>query len=52
MHNEAMIASKSRSLLQVRDLKVAYGGIQALKGIDLDVTPGELVALNGSNGAG
>ena len=47
-----MIASKPRSLLQVRDLKVAYGGIQALKGIDLDVAPGELVALIGSNGAG
>lgn len=47
-----MIASKSKSLLQVRDLKVAYGGIQALKGIDLDVAPGELVALIGSNGAG
>ncbi|MFZ1547956.1 MAG: ABC transporter ATP-binding protein [Candidatus Nitrotoga sp.] len=47
-----MIASKSISLLQVRDLKVAYGGIQALKGIDLDVAPGELVALIGSNGAG
>ncbi|MEQ1741017.1 MAG: ABC transporter ATP-binding protein [Candidatus Nitrotoga sp.] len=47
-----MTASKSKSLLQVRDLKVAYGGIQALKGIDLDVAPGELVALIGSNGAG
>lgn len=47
-----MIHSKSESLLQVRDLKVAYGGIQALKGIDLDVAPGELVALIGSNGAG
>ncbi|CAG9934299.1 ABC transporter ATP-binding protein [Candidatus Nitrotoga arctica] len=47
-----MIAPESRSLLQVRDLKVAYGGIQALKGIDLDVAPGELVALIGSNGAG
>ena len=47
-----MIASKSKSLLQVRNLKVAYGGIQALKGIDLDVAPGELVALIGSNGAG
>lgn len=40
------------NLLEVRDLKVAYGGIQALKGISLDVAQGELVALIGSNGAG
>src|ERR1017187_4011185 len=39
-------------LLEVRELKVSYGGIQALKGIDLTVAPGELVALIGSNGAG
>ena len=39
-------------LLEVRDLKVAYGGIHALKGISFDVAPGELVALIGSNGAG
>ncbi len=39
-------------LLEVRDLKVAYGGIHAIKGIDLHVAPGELVALIGSNGAG
>jgi len=39
-------------LLEVRDLQVAYGGIQAIKGIDLHVAPGELVALIGSNGAG
>ena len=39
-------------LLEVRELKVAYGGIQAIKGIDLHVAQGELVALIGSNGAG
>ncbi len=39
-------------LLEVRDLQVAYGGIRAVKGIDLHVVPGELVALIGSNGAG
>jgi branched-chain amino acid transport system ATP-binding protein len=40
------------TLLQVRGLQVAYGGIQAVKGIDLDVRAGELVCLIGSNGAG
>jgi branched-chain amino acid transport system ATP-binding protein len=39
-------------LLDVRDLKVAYGGIHAIKGIDFHVGQGELVALIGSNGAG
>ena len=40
------------ALLNVRDLKVAYGGINAVKGIDLHVHRGELVALIGANGAG
>ena len=40
------------SILEVSDLKVAYGGIQALKGISFNVAQGELVALIGSNGAG
>jgi branched-chain amino acid transport system ATP-binding protein len=40
------------SLLEVHELKVAYGGIHALKGISLTVAQGELVALIGSNGAG
>lgn len=40
------------SLLQVHDLKVSYGGIQALRGVSLEVAEGELVALIGSNGAG
>ena len=39
-------------LLQVRDLRVSYGGIQAVKGISLEVFAGELVCLIGSNGAG
>lgn len=39
-------------VLSVRGLKVAYGGIQAVKGIDLEVRPGELVTLIGANGAG
>jgi len=39
-------------LLEVHGLQVAYGGIHAVKGIDLHIGPGELVALIGSNGAG
>ena len=39
-------------LLQVSGLKVAYGGIQAVKGVDFEVHEGELVSLIGSNGAG
>jgi branched-chain amino acid transport system ATP-binding protein len=39
-------------LLELKALKVAYGGIQAVKGIDLFVAPGELVCLIGANGAG
>ena len=39
-------------LLSVNDVKVAYGGIQAVKGVSLEVREGELVSLIGSNGAG
>jgi len=39
-------------LLKVNGVKVAYGGIQAVKGVSLDVREGELVSLIGSNGAG
>jgi branched-chain amino acid transport system ATP-binding protein len=42
----------SRTLLKVTGLKVAYGGIQAVKGVDFEVHEGELVTLIGSNGAG
>jgi branched-chain amino acid transport system ATP-binding protein len=40
------------ALLSVKNLKVSYGGINAVKGIDLQVDQGELVALIGANGAG
>jgi branched-chain amino acid transport system ATP-binding protein len=40
------------TLLKVKGLKVAYGGIQAVKGVDFEVREGELVSLIGSNGAG
>ncbi len=40
------------SLLEVKGLKISYGGIRAVRGIDLNVGEGELVALIGSNGAG
>lgn len=39
-------------LLKIEDLKVAYGGIQAVKGVSLEIAPGELIALIGANGAG
>ena len=39
-------------LLKVTNLKVAYGGIQAVKGVSFEVNEGELVSLIGANGAG
>ena len=38
--------------LEIRDLHVSYGGIRALKGIDLTVEEGQIVTLIGANGAG
>jgi branched-chain amino acid transport system ATP-binding protein len=40
------------SLLSLESLQVSYGGIRAVKGVDLAVEPGELVCLIGANGAG
>lgn len=40
------------NVLKVADLKVSYGGIQAVKGLNLEVNQGELIALIGANGAG
>ena len=42
----------SRTLLKISGLKVAYGGIQAVKGASFEVHEGELVSLIGANGAG
>ena len=42
----------NKILLKVTGLQVAYGGIQAVKGVDFEVREGELVSLIGSNGAG
>ena len=39
-------------MLKVRDLVVAYGGIEALKGISIDVPDGQIITLIGANGAG
>ena len=40
------------NILEIRDLTVSYGGIEAVKGISLDVPEGEIVTLIGANGAG
>ncbi|MBB5608805.1 MULTISPECIES: ABC transporter ATP-binding protein [unclassified Janthinobacterium] len=42
----------SNTVLKVAGLTVAYGGIKAVKGVDLEVNQGELIALIGANGAG
>ena len=44
--------SKSERLLEVKDLHVSYGAINAIKGIDLYVNRGEVVTILGANGAG
>ena len=42
----------SEAILSIRDLKVNYGGIEAVKGISFDVEEGSIVTLIGANGAG
>ena len=44
--------SETKTLLRVAGLRVAYGGIQAVKGVSFEVYAGELVSLIGANGAG
>jgi branched-chain amino acid transport system ATP-binding protein len=43
---------RNGSLLELKDVRVNYGGIEAVKGISLDVREGEIVTLIGGNGAG
>ena len=49
---DADAAAHPNALLELARVEIAYGGIQAVKGIDLHVDKGELVCLIGANGAG
>ncbi|MBF0186661.1 MAG: ABC transporter ATP-binding protein [Magnetococcales bacterium] len=46
------MSGNNSKLLKIRALDVSYGSVQVLFGIDLDVTPGEIVSIIGPNGAG
>jgi branched-chain amino acid transport system ATP-binding protein len=50
--SEKSSVDTGKALLKVSNLKVAYGGIQAVKGVSFEVREGELVSLIGANGAG
>src|SRR6201992_2464349 len=47
-----MTTAAASPLLAIRGLRAAYGKIEALKAVDLEIAPGEIVALIGANGAG
>lgn len=46
------MSDNDREVLQIKDLEVSYGGIEAVRGISFDVKAGEIVTLIGANGAG
>ena len=46
------MSDATKPLLQLRDTKISYGAIEAVKGINLELAHGELVSLIGANGAG
>src|SRR5471030_1060575 len=47
-----MMTATSSPLLAIRGLRAAYGKIETLRGVDLEISKGEIVALIGANGAG
>jgi len=51
-NHKEIIYQNNSELLNIKNLSVNYGGIQALKSIDIIIHPGEVVALIGANGAG
>jgi branched-chain amino acid transport system ATP-binding protein len=52
MQSAPALAPAGRPLLTIRGVETFYGKIQALKGVDIDVSEGEIVTLIGANGAG
>ena len=44
--------TEEKNILEIHDLKVSYGGIEAVKGVTLTVPEGKIVTLIGANGAG
>jgi D-xylose transport system ATP-binding protein len=45
-------AGQATALVQMRDIRVSFGGVHAVNGVSIDLFPGEVVALVGGNGAG
>ena len=53
MMNEAVMARSDRvPLVEMRNIRVAFGGVHAVDGVSISVFPGEVVGLVGGNGAG
>ena len=44
--------ASSLPLVEMRDIRVAFGGVHAVEGVTLDLYPGEVVSVVGGNGAG
>lgn len=51
-NNENIQTGAGELLVKIRNLSVSYGGIQAVKGINMDIPKGKIITLIGSNGAG